>query len=155
MRSQADTVTKAMVSKQFCDFTLSSIHFITLISALFLLSILFFCIFSGVLSLWLFLGFLLLLYGICMLFLASEYRCYQDLCFRFAKDTLIGKAEGERSSNEWVFYFAQYGRVADRRRIYAMTDIGDEFLLVVKNNRSNRVLAYYNLKFYKTEEWDG
>jgi hypothetical protein len=82
--------------------------------------------------------------------------------FRFVKEKLTGKTETEQysrggtgHSTKCAFYFSHYARKVVSRGDYALADVGDDFILVMLDGCEAGILACYNAKFYRTEEWDG
>jgi len=82
--------------------------------------------------------------------------------FRFLKDTVQGLAEkdhfvynGRHRIPQSSIYFSRCGRAVISARQLSLHSVGDECLLVIADDRKETILAYYNLKYYRTEEWDG
>lgn len=160
-RDQRETITKAMISKVLCDTALHMLRAITLITLPFILLLFFFALIIEDLTMWLIVALFFLGFAVYLAFAILEYKRYRSASFRFVKDTLREIAEDERlvrrgryHSLESAFYFDDHGRLVVSNSEIRLSTVGDEFLLVVSDNRANTVLAHYNMKYYRTEEWD-
>lgn len=90
-----------------------------------------------------------------------EHRKDKEYDLLFIKDKLVGMVEDERMVRrgrhyytESAFYFADHDRVVAGRSDIRLANCGDEFLLVVREDRPDEVLAFYNLRFYRPEKFD-
>ncbi len=102
------------------------------------------------------------LYVIAILYMVFFAKRAQRGQFRFLKDTVQGLAEDDhlvyrygRRRAQSSIYFSRYGRAVIAPSQLSLYSVGDECLLVIADDRKETILAYYNLKYYRTEEWDG
>ena len=160
---QRTLITKDMVRHTLAT---SAKRYTALISLVFVPVLIVFSLFAIVVVpdsfFWIIPSIFAVLYVIVLLCSFLSYRRAQNAAFRFRKDTVQGIAEddhivygyGHRRAESSI-YFSWYGRAVIARREIPLYSVGDECLLVIADNRKEEILSYYNLKYYRTEEWDG
>lgn len=90
--------------------------------------------------------------------------------YTVCRDVLIGKGEcqmdrnfvrgfmrrNNRNNRVDAFYFSYYGRYAavtlEEKTLFELSECGEEFYLVVYNNRKEKPVAIYNSKLYERKE---